>query len=43
MRLTAKAITAELHQLGHDARLESGDGFQLLHKLQVNEISGTQI
>ncbi len=27
MRLTAKAITAELHRLGHEARLESGGGY----------------
>jgi hypothetical protein len=27
MRLTQKAITAELHRLGHEARLESGDGY----------------
>lgn len=27
MRLTAKAITTELHRLGHEARLESGDGY----------------
>src|ERR1700680_4715402 len=27
MRLTQKTITAELHRLGHDARLESGDGY----------------
>jgi hypothetical protein len=27
MRLTAKAVTAELHRLGHEARLESGDGY----------------
>jgi hypothetical protein len=27
MRLTAKTITAELHRLGHEARLESGDGY----------------
>jgi hypothetical protein len=26
MRLTQKSITAELHRLGHEARLESGDG-----------------
>jgi hypothetical protein len=25
--LTQKAITAELHRLGHEARLESGDGY----------------
>jgi hypothetical protein len=27
MRLTQKAVTAELHRLGHEARLESGDGY----------------
>jgi hypothetical protein len=27
MRLTQKAITAEPHRLGHEARLESGDGY----------------
>jgi hypothetical protein len=27
MRLTAKAITAELHRLGHEARLENGGGY----------------
>jgi hypothetical protein len=27
MRFTQKAITAELHRLGHEARLESGDGY----------------
>jgi len=27
MRLTQKAITAELHRLGHEARLERGDGY----------------
>ena len=27
MRLTQKAITAELHRLGHEARLKSGDGY----------------
>jgi hypothetical protein len=27
MRLTARAVTAELHRLGHEARLESGDGY----------------
>jgi hypothetical protein len=27
MRLTQKAITAELHRPGHEARLESGDGY----------------
>jgi hypothetical protein len=27
MRLTAKSITAELHQLGHEARLEGGGGY----------------
>jgi hypothetical protein len=27
MRLTQKAITAELHRLGHGARLEKGDGY----------------
>jgi hypothetical protein len=27
MRLTAKAVTAELHRLGHEARLESGGDY----------------
>jgi hypothetical protein len=27
MRLTQKAVTAELKRLGHEARLESGDGY----------------
>jgi hypothetical protein len=27
MPLTSKSITAELHRLGHEARLESGDGY----------------
>jgi hypothetical protein len=27
MRLTQKTITAELHRLGHEARLENGDGY----------------
>jgi hypothetical protein len=27
MRLTQKAVTAELRRLGHEARLESGDGY----------------
>jgi hypothetical protein len=27
MRLTQKSITAELKRLGHEARLESGDGY----------------
>lgn len=27
MRLTQKSITAELHRLRHEARLESGDGY----------------
>ncbi len=27
MRLTQKAITAELYRLGHDARLENGAGY----------------
>jgi hypothetical protein len=27
MRLIQNSLTAELHRLGHDARLESGDGY----------------
>jgi hypothetical protein len=34
MRLTQKAITAELQRRGHDARLESGDGYFYLLGLE---------